>query len=583
MEGSRMLARRIRKFAPVLIAALALLSVPASAMAAPSDLDPSFGSGGIVNQLFSAGDGASGSTLALQPDGKIVVTGTAFAGSPAADFKTYVARYNSNGSLDTSFGAAGFAYIDYSNVPSAYEESADIAIGPGGRIVVVGYVVDTASDSSDTTVSVLLSSGAPDSGFDGDGKRLQAFGDAGTDDSANSVAVSPDGSIVVAGLAHLGSDDDAMLFRLTATGSPEPSFYGGGTRFFDFSQDYAGSDDVGLDVKLQADGRIVLLASYMPSASDEGLALRRVLASGSDDPSWAAGTTDSSYFSPLGDSAYPRDFEIQPGGKFVVVVNTNLYGTRSIAVQRILENGTGVDVSFGSGGVATYAPPEHDLYTQALALTGDGGLLIGGRAQDSPSMSFLLRLTPNGAPVTTFGANGLATLPGKTTITSAAVQQDGHYLGLAYDGANGYDIKRLIGDYVAPVPPAPATQPTIPLTAKIKSPSKSKMKASKFRSVSGTALGTGIAKVQFAIQRIDSKLLKKKKRCLYVKNKKGATKSYKAKKKKCTPAKFLTAKGTTSWKYALRLKPGKYKLYVRAVGTDGGKGKFVTKTFKLTK
>lgn len=109
-----------------MLAQLALLFFGVTTItAAPGDLDPTFGNGGIV-----IGGGGATYTLAnaegmaLQADGKIVVVGDSY------DFR--VARYNTNGSLDTSFGGGGVVVTP--DIGSAYS----VAIQADGKIVVAG-------------------------------------------------------------------------------------------------------------------------------------------------------------------------------------------------------------------------------------------------------------------------------------------------------------------------------------------------------------------------------------------------------------------------------------------------------------
>ena len=87
-----------------------------------------------------------------------------------------------------------------------------------------------------------------------------------------------------------------------------------------------------------------------------------------------------------------------------------------------------------------------------------------------------------------------------------------------------------------------------------------------------------------AIQRVDKKLLKKSKRCLFVKSTKGSLTKVKSVKGKCSKPKWLKARGTTAWSYTLKraLKPGSYVLSVRATGA-GGVSKTVTKRVRLSK
>ncbi|MFD1732931.1 delta-60 repeat domain-containing protein [Deinococcus malanensis] len=102
-------------------------------------LDPSFDGDGIVVTNFDGGN-TEASAVQQQPDGKVVAVGTMFA--VGIDFKTVVARYNSNGSLDPSFGSAGTAVLNLisssSANPSGYEIYSAIALQKDGKILVGG-------------------------------------------------------------------------------------------------------------------------------------------------------------------------------------------------------------------------------------------------------------------------------------------------------------------------------------------------------------------------------------------------------------------------------------------------------------
>jgi uncharacterized delta-60 repeat protein len=100
-------------------------------------LDPGFGSGGIVTTDFAgAGDGAT--AIAVQTDGKLVVAGNSFNNS-ASNFNFVVARYNSNGTLDASFGTGGKATTD---VGGRFARAYAVALQGDGRIVVAGGTVN---------------------------------------------------------------------------------------------------------------------------------------------------------------------------------------------------------------------------------------------------------------------------------------------------------------------------------------------------------------------------------------------------------------------------------------------------------
>jgi uncharacterized delta-60 repeat protein len=109
-------------------------------------LDQSFGNGGIVVTAPFTGTGLTSSwdtadAMALQADGKILVAGTTNGTSGNNDIA--LARYNANGSLDTSFGSGGKVITGYTTIPGAvagYPNTAVTSIGlePNGTIVVIG-------------------------------------------------------------------------------------------------------------------------------------------------------------------------------------------------------------------------------------------------------------------------------------------------------------------------------------------------------------------------------------------------------------------------------------------------------------
>jgi predicted phage tail protein len=117
----------------------------------------------------------------------------------------------------------------------------------------------------------------------------------------------------------------------------------------------------------------------------------------------------------------------------------------------------------------------------------------------------------------------------------------------------------------------------------ITAPAKKSIKSSKLKTLSGTAAAnTSVTKVEIALQRSDSKLLKSKKQCLWLKNKSKFAK-VKAVKKKCSTPKWLVAKGTANWSYRVsKLSKGSYVLSVRATPAGGDAGRTAVKKFKVT-
>lgn len=202
------------------VAFTAFASFNPFAAAAPGDLDLNFGSGGKV--LTDTGGGGGGRSVALQNDGKIVVAGRGNAGTGNGnDFS--VVRYQPNGSLDTSFGGTGKVTT---HVASDDDEATSLVVQNDGKIVVAGWSFLGGTSGSDADLALVRynTDGSLDTSFDGDGKVTTSFG--GYADYANSVALQADGKIVVAGQSYNGSKWNIALVRYNANGSLDSTFNG---------------------------------------------------------------------------------------------------------------------------------------------------------------------------------------------------------------------------------------------------------------------------------------------------------------------------------------------------------------------
>src|SRR5204862_950208 len=129
--------------------------------------------------------------IAIQRDGKIVVAGDVEGASSATDFG--LARYNSNGTLDTSFGSGGKVVRDFSG---DVDEAQAMTLMPDGRIVVSGFTTD-ADGSPQFMMARFTTSGALDSTFGSGGKAVASYSSGFG--QANAMAMLSDGSFVAAG------------------------------------------------------------------------------------------------------------------------------------------------------------------------------------------------------------------------------------------------------------------------------------------------------------------------------------------------------------------------------------------------
>src|SRR6266542_266746 len=180
-------------------------------------LDASFGTGGWVMTHFGSGTGTGVGALARQPDGKVVAAGGASNGTDT-DFA--LARYNANGSLDTSFGTGGKVTTA---IGSGDDQARDIALQADGKLVAVGYSSDEGGAfTMDFALVRYAADGSLDTSFGGTGKVRTNLGPAY--DDAFALVLQPDSKLVAAGYSDTGSEGDFALARYKANGSLDTSF-----------------------------------------------------------------------------------------------------------------------------------------------------------------------------------------------------------------------------------------------------------------------------------------------------------------------------------------------------------------------
>jgi len=336
--------------------------------AAPGDLDLSFGSGGIFIIRDGGNNGLNlqdANGMAIQADGKIVVVGR---GGGFA-----VVRYNTDGSLDTSFDGDG---IVSTQVGGDLSEAFSVAIQADGKIVVVG------SGFGGFGVVRLNPNGSLDTTFNGTGIVITPVN---TDGVAWAVAIQPDGKIVAAGQSG-GSGYDFALVRYNTNGSPDTSFDGDGIVTTDF-----GSYDITQEVVIQADGKIVAVG-YSAIYPNNNFAVVRYNTDGSLDTSFN-GT--GKVITPGG---YAFTAAIQADGKIIAAGENNLV--------RYNTNGT-LDTSFNGSGIISIP-----IYANSVAIQTDDKIVVAGSNFGGFASDFAaVRLNPNGSLDTTFNFDGVVITP----------------------------------------------------------------------------------------------------------------------------------------------------------------------------
>ncbi len=228
-------------------------------------LDTSFSGDGRVTLSFSAGDDV-GSGIAVQSDDKIVVVGTSDKGSGTSQFA--VARFNGDGSLDTSFSGDGRVTLSFT---AGDDVGSGIAVQSAGKIVVVG----TTDDLSNTWLAVarFTVNGSLDTSFGLDGTVISISSSNG-DDMGSGNAVQFDDRTVLVGSSDDGSGKWRFVvarFNINAS-FPDPAI-GSGKATTSFST----GDDVGSGIAVQSDDKIVVVGTADDGSGDSQFAVARYL------------------------------------------------------------------------------------------------------------------------------------------------------------------------------------------------------------------------------------------------------------------------------------------------------------------
>jgi uncharacterized delta-60 repeat protein len=393
---------------------------------ADGSLDTSFDVDGMVTTDFNDLSDY-GYALARQVDGKLVVAGnvTTIAGTDLA-----LARYDTNGSLDASFDEDGRVVT---NLFGSSDQGQAILMQPDGKLVLVGSVDE--GRGTDFGIARYYSNGTPDASFDFDGRLSTDIN--GFDDYAYAAAVQPDGRLVVAGAANNGLYDDFALVRYNPNGSLDETFGGDGIVI----TDYASYVDQIYAILVQPDGKLVV-AGQVETASSLDFALARYNSDGSLDTSFGSNGWAVTDFS--GGNDCVRAIVQQLDGKLVVAGYADEETDYSFAVARYSANGILDNTFDGDGRVVTEFSGGDDL-AYAITLQADSKIVVVGWTFNGVNNDFALaRYNTNGSLDSTFDGDGRVTtdLSGSNDyLTAVGMQPNGKIMvgGLAYT-ANGYDF-----------------------------------------------------------------------------------------------------------------------------------------------
>ncbi|WP_310442501.1 DUF4347 domain-containing protein, partial [Sulfurimonas sp.] len=387
-------------------ATIAALSTYANTLAI--NTAPSFAIGdGKVTTVFGSSSGAT--SVILQPDGKILV-----AGIDDGDFA--LARYGSDGSLDTTFSEDGKVTTD---MGTFNDYGSSVTIQADGKIVVAGQ------SNNDFVLARYNTDGSLDTTFDGDGKVETDFGSSY--EGGYSVAVQSDGKILVGGF----SNSNFAVGRYNSDGSLDATFGVDGKVITDFNSTL----DVILSIVVQADGKI-LTAGYSSSCgySCGKFALARYNSDGSLDTTFDSDGRVITSVSGSNDSA--SSVILQADGKILVAGVSYTGSSYDFALVRYNSDGS-LDTTFDSDGKVTTPIGLGEDQSKNVTLQVDGKIVVAGFTVNGSNYDFaLVRYNSDGSLDTTFGGDGKVTTDfgPDDFIQGATVQADGK---IVVAGGNG--------------------------------------------------------------------------------------------------------------------------------------------------
>lgn len=408
----------------LLLLAIPVFSIPSKA--ADGDLDSGFGTNGTINENYH-GFTSRQHTVAVQPDGKIIVAGTSTLISNFTNDFTLV-RYNVDGTADTSFGTNGILYAD---VGGKNDIVPTVLLQADGKIILVGHSKNSA-DRSIISIFRFNSDGTTDTSFGTNGVTLSAITTSGTrGDTPFDAILQPDGKIVVAG-AWNGAP--FCIARWNNNGSIDSNFGTDGNLCAITSP--AGTGQM-TSLALQTDGKIVASAKFTTSfTAPFDFMIFRFNQNGTLDTSFDGDGYARTDFDSVFDDA--MSIHVLPDGKILATGRAGINGSSqyNFGLARYNSNGS-LDSSFGTNGKAVaFADNTAGSEDYSSVLLENGKIIIARyKRQASPGISTdgqIARFNADGSIDSSFGNGGQITNSSLKEIWDIARQPDGKIIAVGW-------------------------------------------------------------------------------------------------------------------------------------------------------
>lgn len=354
-------------------------------------VDTTFGTNGY--EITLSGDSSTGAAVAIQSDGKIVVAGS--SQSSGANL-ALVARYTTSGVLDTTFNTSGIVTTSIGTGATANS----VVIQSDDKIVVAGGA--NFSGINQFMVARYTSSGSLDTAFDGGGSQPGVITTPINNQAvANAVALQSDGSIIASGLTE-GTNTQFVSARYTTTGILDTSYGTSGISALSI-----GSFAISTSNAIQSDDSILLVGN----SGSNNFAVARFTSTGAADSTFGTGGIVTTM---LGQESQASDILVQPDGKIIAVGNSD----GEVTLVRYNTDGT-LDTGFGASGVVTTQVGASSS-AQGVSIQSDNNIVIGGVSDNN---ALVARYTSTGARDVSFAIDGIGAYPRGDSLVPASFSE----------------------------------------------------------------------------------------------------------------------------------------------------------------
>ena len=342
-------------------------------------IDTTFGQNGKFLSFFGTELENEHNIVRVQSDGKILLAATHGSFS---NYHFVLIRLTESGNLDTTFGTNGFVISSLNNDTNRLTS---MEILPDGKVILAGYTSGPSTNEyPNFIIAKYNADGSLDTTFGNNGYTVQNFGTvsnilANTEDSLSSIKIQPDGKILAAGFSYAETGNfgglNFALLRLNADGSPDDGFGTNGRVIADFGQGESISN-----IQLLPDGKILAIGqSYSENDESIEIIVAKFNSNGTIDESWATSGSIKIGNRPNSE-VFAFSSVLQADGKLIVVCS-GLNEDYDIIMLRLTVSGL-PDETFGNGGfLSTDFNTNEGGYTAIMQ--PDGKLLVGAGSEEN--------------------------------------------------------------------------------------------------------------------------------------------------------------------------------------------------------